>query len=177
MKNSFEQKHLDPTSNTLKSIDYAHHEIHSGSSFTCGRAASIGIGETIVIHIKTADSDKRAHLLGAVGVSGEVNVQWIEDVSITGGANGTAITTVCRRRDSRTKTAETLVYHTPTYSGGTSLGTYHTGSGRGTGGEIREADEWILAPDTSYILLVTSEANTVDAQVTLNWYEHTDKDR
>ena len=51
------------------------------------------------------------------------------------------------------------------------------GAGRTSGGGSRGVDEWVLAPNESYLFQITSAGgggSTCNAFIGLVWYEHTD---
>ena len=51
------------------------------------------------------------------------------------------------------------------------------GSGKSTGGDAAAGHEWMLKPNTIYILIMTNQATgaTNETNMTFQWYEHTNK--
>ena len=63
---TFQPLRLDKATNTIQVIDYSHHEIHAGSSFTChySQTAPTNIGEMTMIAFNTPDTTKWIHMFG-----------------------------------------------------------------------------------------------------------------
>lgn len=163
----------DSTTGALEVIDYAHHEIHSGSSFVYTGYATLAASAVQNLLIITPDTTKWAHFTGHVQTSGEATVAFYEGATVS--ANGTTTTPYNRNRNSAT--APTLAIYTgPTVTGdGTLLYSGLIGSGRSFGGQVREEAEWILKQNTIYLLRITSAVNDNNVTWALNWYEHTNQ--
>ena len=168
----------DSTTGAAKTITYPHHEIHDGSSFVISDVQNLDT-TTAYWMITTPDSTKYSHVIFDVTCTGEFTLTITEGADRTG---TTALTAINRRRIG-TPTAATLVMHRG-YSGGTTNGattifTMRDGatgvSGKTiSGGGARGMNEFILKPNTKYIIAVTTYA---DSWVSghLDWYEHTDR--
>jgi len=166
---------IDASTNSLQTVSYAHHEIHSGSSFFTGNHVALGNGDTYDILIVTPNTTTYSHLIFTVTVSAEATFDFYEAVTATG--NGTELDMFSRNRQKDT-TPGTTFYHTPTGLGAltTVLGEGILGNGKGVGGGIRDAEEFILKPNTKYLFRMANEvAGTNEYDWQFNWYEHTDK--
>ncbi len=165
---------IDSVTNALIIIDYEHHEIHAGSSFTVIESTELGNGATFDVLIQTPDTTKWAHLVWEIEHELETQFQFYSDTVYTD--NGTAINAFNRDANS-SKVSTTLVYHTPTIGGvGNLTATIVSGSGKKSGGGDRLANEFILKQDCAYLIRITNlTANNNWQTVKLNWYEHTSK--
>jgi hypothetical protein len=176
---------LDSATGAANSIDYAHHEIHSGSSYAVHTAATLASAATITVAFKTADSAAWPHMIVSARSSGESNLKLYEGGTWTT-SSGSALTCHNRNRNS-SNTSGILGDSTGTFTAGvmvkgptgvnvgaaTLFCEQHLGSGRNVGGEARGVSEWILKANTNYVFVFKSEANSNDCQIHLDWYEHT----
>lgn len=170
----------DGVANALKTITYPHSETHSGSNFIYSELVTIADTATRDILIVTPNSaTKKAHLEGAINCIFECNIKWYEGTTVSNA--GTGVTELNLNRSS-TKTADTVLTHTPTVSGvGTLLQEYQIGNagsagGRNDfGGSLQQRSEWVLDDSaTKYLLRITSAQDANDISIYLSWYEHTD---
>lgn len=164
-------------------IDVAHHEVHEGDAFFRRvYDEDAAIGDVIQIYLITPASaipQKRIHLIVSHEASGEHLVKIIEGVTLsTGGADAGAF----NRNRGSVKTTATQAFKVGsdkgtdamTYSGGTTIDIMQLGSGRTLGGESRGVNEWVLAPDTTYMFEVEAAAAGIYMWLSVDWYEHTD---
>jgi hypothetical protein len=167
---------IDASTHSLTTIDYAHKEIHSGSTFTTTRfVAGLGNGATSMILLKTPDTTKYAHLL--YEFNSTVDGSFTITAEVTTVADGTLLNILNRDRNSAT-TATCVATHTPnTPSGGTIIRQRYIGVGgvNRTGGTDRNTDEIILRRNTKYLFTFTNGAASNNVSLILNWYEHTDR--
>jgi hypothetical protein len=174
---------VDGATTAFRTVTYAHHEIHSGSSFAVGHNGTINADATIEITFKTPDTTKWAHMVVSSRSSGEANICIYEEATVTAGS-GTEKTIYNRNRNSAT--TSTLINNAdPAVAGlitvdptvtddGTCIYEEHFGSGQTRGGAVRGTDEFVLKQNAQYVIRVTSEAAANDCDICLNWYEHTD---
>lgn len=166
----------DGSTSAIKTITYPHHEIHSGSSYHASDVQSVST-TTIKWQVTTPDSLAYAHMIFSVECTGEMLLL------VTEGSNkvdGTALAEINRNRVGTPKTAGTIVTRTPTggdTDGATTILTTRVGStGVGSktlsGGGARGTNEYILKPNTKYVVSVTTYA-AVFVSLELDWYEHT----
>ena len=173
---------IDSTTWALNVIDYAHHEIHSGSHFKAGyQDASMATGDTISLVVVTPNTTKYAHWKLTSQSTGEAIIQVFEACTATD--SGTSVTVWNRNRNS-SKTNTVLVGHTPTL--GTPIATARgtkmverwiggTGFKEDSGGEHRGDNEFILKANTKYLVLGIAVGDGIKVAIGCDWYEHTDK--
>ncbi len=167
------------TTNSLKTIDYSHAEIHSGSHYTYRGYHAIGKNGVKDHLIVTPDTDRWAHMTVGVGViTSEAIIQWFEAPIVD--APGDIGNTRNRNRN-YTDNNTTLVYEDPTIQSGNEgdlLQESYIGSGKNLpGSEARDSEEILLERNTAYLIRVTEQdlAATI-ANFAFDWYEHTNKD-
>jgi len=167
----------DSSTEALTIIEYEHHELHGGSSYTVSDVVNVS-STTVKWLISTPDSEKYAHFQPSVECTGEMYEIFTEGADRT---HGTGLTVINRRRVS-SSTSGCTVSRTPTggsTDGTTTLRTLRVGStGVGSktisGGGSRATSEFILKPNTKYVLSITTYAN-VYVSLHLDWYMHADK--
>ena len=107
---------IDASTNSLQTIEYDHHEIHSGSSFVCVDLQNVN-ATTFKWQVTTPAGTKYAHMVFDVDCTGEMTVLVTEGSDRT---DGTALAEINRRRVGTPAVATVIVTHTPT--GGTTDG-------------------------------------------------------
>jgi len=154
-------------------IDYAHHEVHDGSSFYYHDVISLGNGAAQNYLITTPNTTKWGHFGLEIDFNdGAGTIELFEDSDRTG---TTAQTVFNRHRNSAT--TATITVHKGK-SGGTTDGTRiiwkRHGAGKTTGGGSETAEECVLKQNSKYLLTVTNATtSTNNISVILRWYEHT----
>ena len=179
-----EQRNLraDASTWTIQTIEYEHHEIHSGSHYEYDSFVDLGAAATRDIRIVTPDTEKWAHIVWEVDVEDETAWFLYEDAVIV--AAGTAIVPYNSNRNSANTSKLTMTYIDndgvananldTTVSGATTLGSGVTPVGIFTGGGDERNHEIILKQNTTYSLrFIANSAGIVD--YAFSWYEHTDK--
>ena len=182
---------IDPSTSSLQVIDYAHHEIHSGTHFTVFiQDDSVASGGKLSFEFKTPNTATLAHFVVEVASSGEAITALLETSSSTADGDGeAAVSAVNRERDSGG--ASTLLEDTTTGSfdtvglnayveavpaanhpTGTIIDCYTTGSGNKSGGTSRGEEEFNLARDTVYGVSMESKSAGNHMILKLDWYEH-----
>lgn len=165
----------DSSTLAIETIDYAHHEVHSGSSFYYHDVIALASGASQDYVITVPNTGKWPHF----GVEVYFNdAAGIKELYESTDKNGTTAQTVFNRNRNVTTAATTTVHKGQ--SGGTTDGTRilwkRIGSGKNTGGESGTSEERILKQNTKYLLRVTNAStSTNNATVILRWYEHTNK--
>lgn len=168
---------FDASTHAQTTIDYAHHEIHSGSHYKCGyQDTTLDTDDTVALVFTTPDTTKWMHFVLTSQVTGPATIQLFETPTLS--AEGTALTPVNRNRNSAS-VSTMVVKHTPTVTvNGTKLSEKWVGSDgfkEISGGSVRGDSEMILKQDTQYLVLLTAEADTMKAAIGGDWYEHTDR--
>ena len=166
---------LDSATFAVNTIEYEHHEIHSGSSFTSSYQREVASGANLDILIVTPSGSKWAHFAYEIDVEAETQVYLYEAPTATAAAN--PIVAYNRDRNS-TKAATVVITHTPTgiTPGTTIIRSYHLGSGKTFGGGARGNHEFILKAGTKYLFRLTNLTVSDNwMSVIFDWYEHTNK--
>ena len=163
----------DPKSNAEVTIDWPHYEVHHGHMFKLDDVVACE-SATVKWLITTPDSTKYAHMVFDVVATGEVTVL------ITEGANrttGDVLTLLNRNRVGSPITAALVVQRGATggdTDGATTIRSIRTGD---TGpnlniiGTSRGQNEYVLKPNTKYVVSATTYA-AVFVSLHLDWYEH-----
>ena len=164
---------LDKSTNTLQIIDRAHHEIHSGDSYSVDYKLDLPGREDADMLIVTPDSARWAHLLYEIEAEAEIDFGIYEGTVASN--NGTSIPTFNRDRNSA-NASTTLLYHSPAIAAGSEglrIRSRHEGSGKLIGGSDRSAHEIILKRNTKYLIRITNETTSSNyIAIRLDWYEH-----
>jgi hypothetical protein len=179
----------DTLTGAISVIDYEHHEIHAGSSFNVSATdTSLANGETLNIAFKTPAGTKRVHLIDecAILISGYLEI--IEGCTWNN-QTGTKVPIYNRKREATMRSSilledqaqlafvasDNVMANVVNVAGGTIISTQYAFGARNTIGIVtRNTNEWILKPDTTYCIRLTSSDNNNKAEIVLDWYEHTD---
>jgi len=167
---------IDASTNTLQTISYEHHEIHSGDYYRCGFQKDIPNAGTAIFAITTPDTTKWLHFRLGVDVELEACVMFYENpTSVTGGTSVTPKN--ANRNSANTSAATCLTDPTVDTTGAVVLGNQVLGSGKSSGGTGGSQYEWLLKQNTTYVVLVTNQATgaTNECNIKTQGYEHTDK--
>lgn len=148
---------VDEDLNALVTIDSVHHEVHDGHYFT-STYVNTSIGNNSTVDIRLVVGARELHYVSEVKAGGLCTIDFYEGSTLSG---GTALATVNHHRGFGDGSADYAVYHTPVV---TAVGTrllqkiIASGSTPQTriGGELRQTDEFILSPNTTYLLRITN---------------------
>lgn len=174
---TFQPLRLDKATNTLQTIDYAHHEIHSGSHFFYfDYDNDVDTGTPKYYRLTTPDTTKWIHLTITLYSEGSGTWQFFENPTVN--AAGTAATVFNSNRNSATAATLVVAYDATSTADGTLLKVWRTGSGTNApsrvGGESRAETEIILKQNEDYFIKFTPDSNDARTKIELEWYEHTD---
>ena len=195
--NEFDAIGIDASTNSLNVIDYAHHEIHSGSSYHVGYSVTTASSDNDVtaIAFKTPNTAKWLHIVATFTCSDPAEAIILEGaLTIADRGDGADKAVLNRNRNVTTPSAVLSWEDTPTagsvttmnetewtavgISGGTELEHVWLQGGSGphaVGGAARGTQEWILKPNTDYVFYLTNTGASANAHsISLDWYEHTD---
>jgi len=167
---------LDKNTRALMTMDYAHHEIHSGSHYFFHASHQIESTGTIVYLITTPDTAKYSHFIYEVDGSAILQVDLYEGADRT----GTTAQTIFNS-DRNSANTSGMVIHLAISSGttdGTLIKTHKGGSATGnsrSGPTSRSDSELILKRNTKYLVRLTSGTNANLCNVKFEWYEHENK--
>ena len=166
---------VDPATEALMCIDYAHHEIHVGSHFKTGKHTTlINTGEVIELLFLTPNTLKWAHWQLTAQTTGACTIELFEDTVTSD--NG-IVNPIWNRNRNSIKAPTVQVFHTPVItSDGTKFSEKWVGSSgfkENVGGEQRGDSEFVLKQNTKYLVRITAEADGLKAAIGGDWYEHT----
>ena len=178
---------IDSSTHAQTVIEYEHHEIHAGSMYSITTIDS-DLDDTAVLSVafKTPNTTQYFHMLITARNTSSSIFNLLEGATVTAGT-GTNALAYNHRRTSATPDTSTIIStkdaaaHYATVGAtisadGTTLVAQHLGTGKNKGtGELRGADEYILAPNTVYVARITGLADNGDASLKVTYYQHTDK--
>lgn len=159
----------DNVSEALTVIDVSHKEVHEGNMFSVCNVTDLASGANVSMLFVTPNLTKSPHIVFDVETEAEAEFKIYE--SSNASVNGTALTPVNHNRVSA-NIAATKVFLDPTITNyGTLLCIRHWGSGHGVGGGDRSTNEWILKPNTNYVIVITNFTTQANhATVIAEWY-------
>lgn len=175
---------FDDLTSALNVIDYAHHEVHSGSSYTVNiNDNDLDNGDKLIIAFKTPNTLKHFHMVAIMKNTSSSLAEILEAPTITNGS-GVEISCINRNRNSANTSGSlsieaspiaNKVSTNPTITGdGTVISAEYIGLGKDKGtSETRDTGEIILKQNTIYAFRITGEADNGNATIKLVWYEHT----
>ena len=167
----------DRSTGAATTIEYPHHEVHSGSHFMYTDAVELGSGAVQEYLITTPNTTKWAHMTFFLDGSAITQFELYEGTD----KSGTTLQTVGNNNRNSATTATVTIHKGLAvggttdgallykYKGGSSTAQSRGASESGNNGEI------ILKQNTKYILRVTSGTAANLTNVRLEWYEHTNK--
>ena len=187
----------DASTHSLQVIEYEHHEIHSGSSFHVGYSVITANSDDDVTAIlfKTPNTTKWLHMVATFNAGAAAEAIILEAPTLADAGDGSDKVALNRNRNStKTSTIQSLE-DTPTVgsvttateaewtaigvSGGTELEHEYLVGGTGPkalGGVARGTQEWVLKQNTIYAFYLQNTGVNANAHsISLDWYEHTDK--
>lgn len=185
---------IDEVTGAITAIEYEHHELHMGDSFSCWYMQTVSdTGDKSIISFRTANSARWVHLTLTASATVMAHVRVLEAPAITNNT-GATLAVYNRNRNSTTQSTVIDTSQNPSLSGsatyfteltmgnvvgGTELAHEHLGTGEGkktVGGTARGQQEWILLPNTLYAVEMESTNDDDNIHIiTLNWYEHTNR--
>jgi len=189
---------MDASTNTLQTIEYEHHEIHSGSSFSCFHQDNTptDINDRTIITFLTPNSTKYLHITVAASATAVAIARireaptYTDDAGVTLAVHnrnrvGTPDATDVLDTSQSPDTAGSATYYNHDTANlpaedGTVLGEIPLGAStsptKSVGGLARAQQEWVLKPNTLYSFEVKSlDASANTHWIEVDWYEHTDK--
>lgn len=187
---------IDQATRAMNVIDYEHHEIHGGSTFTCHFSNTCtNTGEMTIIAFNTPNTTKWIHLVFEASSTAGAYMAIYENADLDAD-EGQALTIYNRNRNSATTSAVTSIETTPvanratsfveaeaagaTLSTSTELQRIYMGaaaSGANVRGDARASAEWVLKQNTQYAFVIVSTSDDDNVHnIALNWYEHTNKE-
>jgi hypothetical protein len=170
---------IDSSTNSLQTVDYAHHEIHSGTHYLFRSYYTIAKNGSKDFLVVTPAGTTWAHVVIGFDFSTSTTiVEWFEGVTTS--ADGTLVLERNRNRNVADNNT-TLVYEDPTVTDGAVAANIIQngifGAGKGSfGGGARDNEEIVLLPSTKYLIRFTEQnISATNLNFFIDWYEHTDK--
>lgn len=175
---TFQVPRLNPQTHAQNTIDYAHHEIHSGSHFFwTDYDTDVDTGAPKYYRITTPNTTKWAHMLFILYSEGVGTWQLFENPTVN--AAGTPATLLNNDRNSLTAATLVIAPDPTSTADGTLIKTWRTGSGTNAstrvGTESRGESELILKQNEDYFLKFTPDSDNAKVKLELEWYEHINK--
>ena len=172
-------------------MEYEHHEIHSGSMYHANvysSAADFDTGDELYITFNTPATPIECHAAFEVSVTGACTFKFLEVPTIAAGSGDERVWYNHNRNSAKTSSAtsneSTPVAGEYTYeeaatgrvsADGTVLLQHTIGSGKDkVSGESR-GGEWVLKHSTLYAFLLIANADNIRANIDVQMYEHTSK--
>ncbi len=155
-------------------LDVAHYEIHYGGMFHAEFTNS-SVANNGTVNVLMSTGDTGGHAIFEVAVGGQSSVQFWEAPTA---ATGSTVVPAFNMNRWLTRTAESLIYAAPTITATGELTLVNRIIPAGAtvqtrvGGQSSKGVEWVLAPNTDYLLRVTNTSGgAVPVSVMLEWYE------
>lgn len=170
---------IDDSTFAIKTIDYAHSEIHDENAYFMVYSALRNTNETAEVRIQTPDTAKYSHMTIVIDGALAGTAQLWEGTTKTD-ASGNRITPMNRNRNSSNVLGLTIC-HTPTGTESATanitqyFGATATGGRAAAGGAANTRAEFIMKRNTAYLIRGTSRADGNAISIIVDWYEHTDK--
>ncbi len=164
---------IDSITHVPEVIDYAHHEIHSGSHYFMEGYTTLGNDESLYVKMVTPAGTKWSHFVWDITSSFILTTTFTEDA--TGGmADGSVVTPRNNNRNYPDASGMTITSGVTVNTGGTVISVSSWGAKSAGGGHGRD-DEIILKADTVYLRAFTSSTNANIVAFKASWYEHENK--
>ena len=167
----------DKVTYALMTVDYAHHEIHSGSHYYVEGHTSLNIDGVLRVGLVTPDTDKWIHLTWTISSNGILTAEFFEGATLTGGS---AVTPLNNNRNSSNTSGVTLKSGVTSSADGTLISQSKWG-GEGfksvSGGTGSRSDELVLKQNTTYLRKFTSATDNNIIGFKATWYEHSNKEK
>lgn len=173
----------DSSTNSIQTVDYEHHEIHSGSHYFVHGVLTIpALNDVLDFTWQMPDTTKWTHWNWTIETSKGVTWYVYEDATATN-TLANAITPLNSNRNSDNTSGTTMKYEIQDdltaanadtdVSGATLLASGTTGDNR-TAGSAMRSNEIVLKQGSLYVLRAVASAASV-VNFDMQWYEHTDK--
>ena len=166
---------IDRSTNSLQTVDYEHHEIHSGSHYNLCDYSASGLASGVVIEFlfTTPNTTEWSHLTFSVFSATGATIELYSGV--TGITGGTAKTPINNNGNS-VNTSNVTILQDPSAitSDGTRVAGFLAGAGR-EAGFVSRSKENVLTQGSTAMVRITTTAAQNQISWCAEWYEHTDK--
>ena len=162
----------------IRTIETEHSYIHEGIFFESFNKFTLAGGATRVVTIKPAAGTYLHYRpTNLVTSADKVTIEFYEGATVTA-ATGTAVTPSNHNRNSALTSGVTLLDAPTVTADGTKIAQVYIPGATGTGGTRTGASagvsnsEWVLKPNTVYMIKVTNgSSGSNDIQINFQWYE------
>lgn len=160
----------DPIRQEKQAPDWLHQKVHEGELFTASYKTPDGapVADNASLDILIRTGTAAPHIEFTVSCAQAYEAILYESTTVTD--NGTQLSERNRNRRSN-KTSVVDAFHTPTVTATGNLILHELASGI-LGGVSRSEEEWILKPNTNYLLRLTNRAGSAQPMsAKVDWYE------
>jgi hypothetical protein len=156
---------------SLISLDYYHQKVHEGDLYHVNIVNPVVLGnnDTLSVFITTSSSTDYTHFRSQITATNTVTYQLYEGA--TKNAAGTSVTPNNKDRNSVNTTTTTIAYNGTVTANGVLLAQKRITVGIEAGTGVF-GTEWVFKPSTTYYMLITANAGSNHANVSLEWYQH-----
>lgn len=164
---------FDTTTHAVNTVQYEHHEIHSGSHFFVADYDTIANAGTVDFTVTTPNTTEWAHMTFSIQGSGALSLNIYKDSDYA--ADGTAVTPINNNQNSSNTSGMTVQIDPTVTTPGTKIYGQYSGANR-VAGIINREREIMLEQNTKYLFRITNETaqdNVIAWDA--DWYEHTNK--
>jgi len=179
---NWHEARLDTSTRTIQTIDYAHHEIHSGSHYFVQGYQDLAINEVLDFTWQMPNTTKWIHWTWKIDTESETLWQVYENVAATNPL-ANAVTPLNSNRNSGNTSGTTMKFELQAdlaaanadtnVGGGLLITSGICGAGKSAGAADRQ-HETIMDQNILYCLRATASAAGF-INFNMDWYEHTDK--
>lgn len=169
---------LEQDSITLSIVElgHPHDDIHEGFKYIASDLVTgLGAGATQLYLLITPSTVPKIHMLFDIISTPGLDITIFEGPAVT--VNGTPVAAINQNRGSN-NTAALSVFKTPTVTAnGTQLQIQEIGSGNASGkfggntSVDRNESEYLLKPNTAYLIKEVTLSNSTAITTTFHWYE------
>ena len=172
---------LDNETQSLRTIQLSHSEIHEGHHFTVSLYdQDLDNTETLEYVITVPDSKKWPHIIFSVYGALSTLFQLFESTTHTA---STPVNIYNNNRNIATSPTTTIKTSADDGTDGIEIFGRSFGIATGVGvniksggGDTRGDQEWVLRQNTKYLAKVTSSTDNNNVSLVISWYEHTNLD-
>lgn len=164
---------LDSVEPTMPVIEFEHHMVHEGISYTCDDYDDdVDTGAAKYWHIRTPDSAARIHIKITLISSLPGLAEFFENPTTTN--DGVQLTVFNNDRNSGNTTTASIYRDPVATLDGTRIAVDHLGTNNPKtrfGGASREQAEWILKQNEQYLVKFTTEQDNAHLAIQMEFYE------
>ncbi len=170
----------DKSTDSLQTIDYAHHEIHAGSHYYVSGHSALDATDTVEFIVVTPDTTTWAHMYFVYSGNKGFHVDVYEGATFTAATGTLATPRNNNRNEADASILEVrldpsgIATDAATLIDQQKIGPASPGKSD-IGGSVGREDELILKQNETYLFRVTSDENSNIVNYKGFWYEHQDK--